>query len=84
MWVLCDASHVHVRAVLRPPTTTSRDVERSTMLGKEGSGGSDSGGGGGDQEAPAPAPKVDLSLKQGEKIKISIGGGSKARFALRI
>lgn len=56
----------------------SRDVERSKMLGKEGpEGGGDAGGVGGDKDKEPPGPKVDLSLKQGEKIKISIGGGSK-------
>lgn len=66
-----------VRAYREIFTATTRDVERSSMLEKEGPGG---GGSGGDKEAPAAAaaaPKVDLSLKQGEKIKISIGGGSK-------
>jgi len=48
------------------------------MLEKEGPGGDpDSGAGGGDKDKEPPGPKVDLSLKQGEKIKISIGGGSK-------
>ncbi|CAN0451723.1 unnamed protein product [Ectocarpus sp. 12 AP-2014] len=52
-----------------------KDIERSTKLKEDGQGGGDSGGDGG--TAAATTPKVDLSLKQGEKIKISIGGGSK-------
>ncbi|CAN0038721.1 unnamed protein product, partial [Scytosiphon promiscuus] len=53
-----------------------KDMERSTMLEKGGSAGGE-GEVGGEGEADSGAPKVDLSLKQGEKIKISIGGGSK-------
>lgn len=49
-----------------------RDVERSKMLDAGGAGDAK-----GDREGsgtPAPA-SAHLSLKQGEKIKISIGGG---------
>lgn len=46
------------------------------MLEKGGSAGGD-GESVGEGDAANGAPKVDLSLKQGEKIKISIGGGSK-------
>lgn len=53
------------------------------MLEKGGSAGGD-GESNGDGDADDGAPKIDLSLKQGEKIKISIGGGSKVRCGVYV
>lgn len=71
-------SIIYIRVfVYTPPLLyrSIRDVERSKMLAAGGSVGVGHTRGDGEGTGALASPSADLSLKQGEKIKISIGGG---------
>lgn len=65
--------HSHADTLLFFFLQNGRDVERSKMLEKRA--GVDGNADGEDSSSSAPPVTSNLSLKQGEKIKISIGGG---------